>query len=98
MAQPSPFREYLVKSGGEEAIWNVLIKLDKLEAKPEDPVEYVRQNMDRKLSENFADLKQEIEEAKGEIDNFAQEHPKLYAKYLKKKKNPVTKKGKKKKK
>lgn len=97
MAEPSPFREYLEKSGGEEAIWNVLIKLDKLKAKPEDPVEYLRENMDPKLSENFADLKHEIEEVKGEIDNFAKNHPKLYEKYIKKQ-NTTTKKEKKKKK
>lgn len=97
MAESNQFREYLLKSGGEEAMWSILIKLDRLRTKPENPVEYIREHMDSKLSEHFVNLKQEIDEVKEQIESFAQVHPRLYEKYLKKKTNAISKKGQKKK-
>lgn len=91
MADSNQFREYLTKSGGEEAMWKILIKLDKLRTKPENPVEYIREHMDSNLSEHFANLKQEIEEVKGKIEDFAQAQPRLYEKYLKRKNNAINK-------
>lgn len=85
MAEYNEFKEYLKSSGGQDAIWKVLIKLDAVKNKPGDPVEYIRQNIDSGLTELFESLTKEIEELKEEISTFATDHPNIYAVFLKKK-------------
>lgn len=94
MTEPIDFREYLKNAGCEKALWNILIELDKMKVKPDDPVEYIRVNLDPSLTEKFGGLKQEIEEKIAEILKIAEEHPAVYSKFLKMKRKKA-KKGKK---
>lgn len=94
MAEPIDFRDYLKNAGCEKALWNILIELDKMKVKPDDPVEYIRVNLDLGLTEKFGGLKQEIEDKIAELMKIADEHPAVYSKFLKMKRKKA-KKGKK---
>ena len=96
MAQSSAFREYLESSGGEEAMWKVLIKLDGMKNKPEDPVEFIRENIAPELSEIYKTLKEDITKTEEELLAIAEKYPKIYEKYMKRKKKSVGKPKKKK--
>lgn len=97
MAHSSAFRQYLQSSGGEEAMWNVLIKLDSMKNKPADPVNFIRQNIAPELTELYKTLREDIEKLEEELSKIAQQYPKIYEKYLKKKKQMASRTGKKKK-
>lgn len=83
----SSFKDYMESSGGARALWNVLIELDKLRltTKLDDPVEFVRRNIDPELTHNFDSLQQQIKGAKRQIMAFSRRHPKIYDKYIKSK-------------
>lgn len=85
MAHSNEFREYLASSGGEQAMWDVLIKLDSMKKKPDDPVDFIRQNIAPEMTEIYKTLKVEIKQSEDELATFAANYPKIYAKYLKRK-------------
>lgn len=94
MAEPEvSFYDYIKNSGCEDALWRVLIDVDKLQNKLEDPVEYIRENLDSELTERYAILRQELTEAGEELLQLAEEYPKEFAKYLKIKKKKAKKRG-----
>lgn len=96
MAQSNAFREYLESSGGEDALWKVLIKLDAMKNKPEDPVGFLRENISPELSEMYKTLKEDIEKTEEELSTIAEEYPKIYEKYMTRKNKSVGKTKKKK--
>lgn len=88
------FREYLESTGCEQALWDILIAIDAMKIKPKDPIEYIRQNIDLNLTEQFENLRKQINEANEELLRLAKEHPKVYEKFLKwKSKTAKKKKG-----
>lgn len=95
-AQPNEFRQYLSMSGGEEALWNVLIKLDAMKRKPTDAVDYVRQNIAPEMTELYKSLKEEIKQSEDELSTIATKYPKIYDKYIKRKQKLAKKSRKKK--
>lgn len=82
-AQKSEFREYLELAGSEDALWKTLIKMDRMEPKPEDPIEYIRQNLDPKLSKHLADLQEQVDAKIEELVQMVYENPKACKKFLK---------------
>lgn len=82
---PKGFRDYMKASGGLDGIWKVCCHLDKLEPKPDDPVDFIRQNIDKKLTMRYITLKEEIEQKKLELAELEEKHPQVYAKYMIKK-------------
>lgn len=89
------FKEYISKSGGEKALCDVLIKLDSMKNKPENPVEYVRDNISPEMTELFKTLKEEAKNSEEELSAIANKYPKIYEKYLKRKEKLKSKKGRK---
>lgn len=85
------FLSYLEKKGGAEALTKVLVELDRRKNDVEDPVAFIRLNIDKDLTENYEILHNQIDEAKQELSKLAEDNPAVYAKFLKTKK----KKGKK---
>lgn len=77
------FREYLQSKGAEQALWNILIEMDKMKNKPENPVEYIRENLSPELTKQFTNLKMDIHLAEEEFSQLANEYPKQYRKFLK---------------
>lgn len=82
-AEKSEFREYLESAGSENALWKILIKMDRMEPKPDDPIEYIRQNLDPKLTKNLADLQDQVNVKVEELVQLAYENPKACKKFLK---------------
>lgn len=80
------FLAYLKKSGCEEALWKALIELDKLQNKLENPVEFIRLNLDKDLNERYKTLRRQIAEVRKDVLRFSEENPTAFAKYLKMKK------------
>lgn len=85
------FHEYLQSKGAEQSLWNILIQIDKLKNKPENPVEYIRENLDPELTKQFTNLKMDIHLAEEELSQLANEYPKQYQKFLKWKQRRVRK-------
>lgn len=88
------FRDYLEITGGEKALWDVLIELDKMKIKPDDPIDYIRENLDVKLTKKFADLKTDIHLLEEEIEKLSEKYPVAYKKFLKWKQKTARKRGK----
>lgn len=89
------FLGYLTKKGTTDALWKVLIEIDKRKNDLDDPVTFLRENLDPDLTAEYKILLKGIEEATAELNQLSEEHPVLYAKFLKTKKKKG-KKGKKK--
>lgn len=83
MVEPIDFHDYLKDTGSENALWEILIELDKMKVKPDDPVEYIRENLSPALTAKFTNLKEEIEATLNEISQIAEEYPQVYNKFLK---------------
>lgn len=79
----SEFRSFLVTEGCEEALWKILCKLDRQNPKPEDPVDYIRQNIDPELSANLTALETEFDAKIESFVEMAYDYPKAYKKFLK---------------
>lgn len=77
------FQEYLQSTDCEKALWEVLIDIDNHKHELEDPVEYMRQNLDPELTEKFKKLKNKITAKRDEISQLADEYPVVYQKFLK---------------
>lgn len=58
---------YLNMTGTAEAVSNALLNLFLLKEKPENPVEFIRENLDPKTNEVIAKLKKEIQSAEQEL-------------------------------
>lgn len=82
-AEEPDFRDYLESTGAVKALWNILIELDRLKNKPDDAVEYIRENLDRELTKQFISLKLDINAAEEEFSQLANEYPIVYNKFLK---------------
>lgn len=95
MAQSNEFREYLEQCGGTKAMWDVLIKLDSMRKKPDDPVDFIRQNIAPEMTEMYKTLKEEIKQSEDELATIAANYPKIYEKYLKRKSKLAARKKKK---
>lgn len=59
----------MIRTGAAEAVANALLQLFLLEIKPENPIEFVRENLDLNLHTKISELKNDIEMAK---DTLAQ--------------------------
>lgn len=59
----------MIRTGAAEAVANALLQLFLLETKPENPIEFVRENLDLNLHTKISELKNDIELAK---DTLAQ--------------------------
>lgn len=81
-----PFHAYMKRSGCEEALWRALIELDKMKDTLDDPIEFLRLNLDKELNVRYETLKRQIAEAREEVLRISEENPDLFAKYLKMKK------------
>lgn len=87
MAGPeNDFSEYMNSTGCTDALWRILIEMDKLKNELDDPVEYLRVNLDPELTKLFASLKDQIQMAREEIMQLFEEYPKECGQYLKRKK------------
>lgn len=86
MADSDEFRDYLQRTGCEKALWDVLIELDEMEIKPNDPVEYIREHLDPQLTAKLDSLKIDIATAMDEISKISSENPLVYENFLKMKK------------
>lgn len=82
------------RKGCTQALWKVLIEVDKRKDDLQDPVAYIRENLDLDLTKKYRTLQAEIEEATNEMTQLSEQYPVEYAKFLKKRKKG--KKGKKK--
>lgn len=85
MADSKEFLEYLQNSGGQDATLCVLIEMDSMREKPENPVEYLRENIDREITNLHVNLKAEIEKAKEVISEIEEQYPQIYDKHMKRK-------------
>lgn len=79
------FHEYLTNKKCKAALCNVLIQLDKLQEKPQDPIDYLRRNLSPEATAHIEEMKLEIKHCKGVLKAIERIYPKIYAKYMKKK-------------
>lgn len=86
MADSDEFRDYLQRTGCEKALLDILIELDKMKIKPNDPVEYIREHLDPDLTEKLDSLKIDIATAMDELSKISSEYPVEFQKFLKIKK------------
>lgn len=86
------FRDYLESTGCEQALCDILVAIDAMKIKPEDPIEYMRQNIDPKLTEEFENLKNQINEANEQLNQLSEAHPTVYEKFNKLKRKMDSKK------
>lgn len=91
MAKNDRYRQLIKNSGCEEALCDVLIKLDKLRVKPDDPVEFIREHLGNNNEEHSAtaaklrelEVLYPDENVAGEkLRELAVRHPELYEKFL----------------
>lgn len=61
------FGLYLNMTGTAEAVSNALLNLFLLKEKPDNAVEFIRENLDHKVNLNFVKLKKEIQSAEEEL-------------------------------
>lgn len=61
------FGLYLNMTGTAEAVSNALLNLFLSKEKPDNAVEFIRENLDHKVNLNFAKLKKEIQSAEEEL-------------------------------
>lgn len=85
------FREYMERTGCADALWKVLIEIDKLQDELVSPMEYIRINLDPELTEKFQSLKDRINEAQDEIRQLFEDYPDECGKFLKWKKKRAKK-------
>lgn len=64
----------MIRTGAAEAVANALLQLFLSEIKPENPIEFVRENLDLNLHTKISELKNDIELAK---DTLAQLNAKI---------------------
>lgn len=77
------FSAYLNISGAAEAASTALLDLFLLLEKPENPIEFVRENLDQSLNVELAKLKDEVELAKEELAEMNELIAELKAKSIK---------------
>lgn len=80
------FLAYMKDTGVEKALWKLLIEMDSMKEKPENPVEYMRQNFDPELSAKLVTLKKDIRAKESELTELAEKYPDIYKKCMKKNK------------
>lgn len=86
------FNEYLENKGCIDALWKVLIEVeDQRKIGLDNPMAYMRSNIDRDLTETFDHLRNQANDEKQELSQLAEEYPKPYAKYMKAKSKKLKK-------
>lgn len=86
--------KYLERKGCIQALCKVLIEVDRRQDNLQDPVAFIRENLDPDLTKMYRTLQAEIEEATAELTQLSEQYPVEYAKFLKTKKRKGKGKGK----